>query len=112
MFWRDKEHLDTRRRIHYQRAALSEDEEFAASEKELRESPNRFVGAAPLIVLTQAPANSDAIGYVWVGLNARLTGWSLRGTQIVVPDVGHAIELERPDLVIDALEKAIALIKQ
>ena len=44
----------------YQRAALSEDEEFATSESELRESSNRFVGMAPLIVLTSHCATAPS----------------------------------------------------
>lgn len=96
----------------YQRAALSEDEQFAESEGELRAAPNRYLDSMPLIVLTQAPAASDTTGFVWLGLNARIAGWSRRGEQDVIPGVGHAIQLERPDLVVAAVERVMAAWKE
>lgn len=91
----------------YQRAALSEDAELAVSEHEMRAAPDRFLGTTPVIVLTEAPKQSDANSVVWVQLNARVATWSLRGEQMVIPSVGHAIQLERPDLVVDAIENVI-----
>jgi pimeloyl-ACP methyl ester carboxylesterase len=100
----------------YQRAALSEDVSFSASEQALRNTPNRFLGAMPLIVLTAgAPAHAmsrkENADDVWSALTARIATWSTCGENVVVPDVGHAIQLERPDVVVAAIDRVLTAIR-
>jgi len=103
----------------YQRAALSEEQNFWASQLELQKA-HRDLGDLPLIVLTEGvrrppakpmPADKlaarEARDRLWIQLNAQIATWSKQGTQQIIPDVGHAIQLERPDLVAAAISDVL-----
>lgn len=99
----------------FQRAQLSEEETFGASQDALKRA-NRDLGAMPLIVLTKGPrpppatplppeeqALRDAREQLWFSLNRAIAERSTRGKQRIVPGAGHLIHLEKPDVVGDAV---------
>jgi pimeloyl-ACP methyl ester carboxylesterase len=72
------------------------------------------LGSRPLIVLTagkeddlyESPADAAATRELWVNeLQKSMAGLSTRGKQIIVPDSGHMIPIERPDAVVSAIRE-------
>ncbi|MBN2471565.1 MAG: alpha/beta hydrolase [Anaerolineae bacterium] len=61
---------------------------------------NGGLGNLPLIVLTAGEESVPQQDY--------LVGLSSAGTQVIVPDCGHYIQLEQPDVVIEAVQAVIA----
>ena len=91
-----------------------------ADQKELEAAAPNF-GDKPLIVLThgKAPvypgltaAQNAAIEKAWGDGHDRLAALSTRGSNTVVPDSGHSIQHEKPQAVIDAIQKAIAMLRR
>jgi len=85
------------------------------------------LGDLPLIVLTaentldsatlQAigmPTDFDAaqIQQTWLALQAELTALSTNSENIIVKGSTHAIELDKPDVVIEAIRKVVGMIKE
>jgi pimeloyl-ACP methyl ester carboxylesterase len=87
-------------------SSISNDQETAAA---------RSFGSMPLIVLTNGKGwsytdNADLnrrLTMVWRAGHVSLAGRSLQGKVVVVPNSGHSIEEERPDMVIDAIHQVI-----
>lgn len=99
------------RRPTYQRAQLSENVHYLNSAREVAPVwlPHRF-GAVPLIVLTAA--NSVTVsGLAWRRMQAETAALSERGIQCLVPDAGHYIQLDRPDVVIAAIAAVVAHVR-
>ena len=55
-----------------------------------------------------APEANQANEQLWQQLQAELAGLSSRGRLVVATDSGHYIQLERPELVIDAIGEVVA----
>lgn len=85
----------------------------------------RDLGDRPLVVLSaQKPpvedfaslglSQQDAADFVkqWKLLQAEEAGWSKRSRHILVPDSGHYIQNERPDLVVGAVAQVVGLLEQ
>lgn len=95
------------------KAFLSETELFEESTDQIRASGN--LGDRPLIVLTAGkvdegvydnPADAAAAQKVWVNvLQTDLVRLSSRGKQIIIPDSGHMIPMERPEVVVSAIRE-------
>jgi pimeloyl-ACP methyl ester carboxylesterase len=101
------------------------------AEQKMVESNLAQVGAAqitslgdiPLIVLTRGRSD-DLIGsglspeviqqydQVWRQLQKELTGLSPQGRQIIASQSGHFIQLDQPQLVIDAIDQVIADVRK
>jgi pimeloyl-ACP methyl ester carboxylesterase len=76
----------------------------------------RSLGALPLIVLTAAappfptpPEHARAIMAMWRASHDQLARLSTRGVRRDVPDVGHMIQIERPDVVAAAVREVCAM---
>ena len=82
------------------------------------------LGDLPLIVLTAEttvdpdtleaigmPADFDASGIqqIWYELQAELAALSAKGEQIIVKDSTHAIQIDQPEAVIDAIHKVMQM---
>jgi pimeloyl-ACP methyl ester carboxylesterase len=74
------------------------------------------LGDLPLVVLSHGqpmlmPGLTDAVNQaneqLWQQLQAELAGLSSRGRLVVARDSGHYIQLERPQLVIDAIAEVL-----
>ena len=113
-------------------AMMSHPSYFDATLAELRSLPEineqvratRKLGDLPLIVLTAEsnldPATLEAIGLpadfdssqiqqIWLELQAELAALSTNSEHIVVKDSSHAIQLDQPDVVIDAIRRMIEM---
>lgn len=100
----------------WQAAVASERENvFYASADETRKTRTDF-GDMPIIVLTHAPfparvaesqdeRNRKTLS--WEGLHLRVAGMSTRGVNEIVPDAGHYIQYDKPQVVIDAVNQAV-----
>jgi pimeloyl-ACP methyl ester carboxylesterase len=66
------------------------------------------LGSMPLTVLSQdMTRRSDQHAKVHTLTQATMAGYSTRGRQIIVPGAGHHIQLERPEVVVDAIRQMI-----
>ena len=105
-----------------QQAGLSEQEQvFRASADQVR-AARRSLGNLPLVVLTRAPspppkdpltpeeqARRAARFQVGVTLHDDVAKLSTRGVNEVVAGAGHNIQLDRPQAVIDAITRVLAM---
>jgi hypothetical protein len=86
----------------------------------------RKLGDRPLVVLTAArklsPDELQAAGMsqeqeiqmqtLWNQLQANLATWSTRSRHEIVPDASHAIQFDRPDVVIKAVREVVIDVRQ
>ncbi|MEQ8860461.1 MAG: alpha/beta hydrolase [Pseudomonadales bacterium] len=98
---------------HYCASMRREIESFAADVRDAE--PPASLGDLPLVVLSQGdePEGDEAFGMsdaqaramrvVWDELQLELTALSSRGERHVARDSGHVIQLEQPDIVIEAV---------
>lgn len=85
----------------------------------------RTLGNRPLVVLTATRpypeamlaatgltrAEADRMQAIWKVLQAEEASWSTRSRHALVPDSGHYIQDERPDLVIGAVREVIHTVR-
>ena len=96
-------------------SATPEGIDFRASADQVRTAPP--LGLMPLVVLSQSPNALRPPGFsaeiwdkmrlTWAGLQADLLNLSGNSSQIVATHSGHLIQLEEPQLVIDAILKVV-----
>lgn len=85
----------------------------------------RDLGDRPLLVLTAqrvqkaefesfGMSEQDAVDFRdrWKLLHAEQAAWSKRSRQILVPDAGHYVQNERPDLVIGAVAEVVDAVRR
>ncbi len=104
----------------YMQAAWSEwANVFTVSSDEVR-AAKRSYGDMPLVVLSRAPfprqlretqVMRDAKNYLWVELHDEIAALSTRGVNEIVPGAGHYIQLDKPDVVIDAVRHVIDTVR-
>jgi pimeloyl-ACP methyl ester carboxylesterase len=104
-------------RVERQRAVWSEwVNVFQLSSDQVR-AAKRSYGALPLIVLTRAPSAKgsqetaemrQAKNVLWMELHDDLARLSTKGINRVVPNAGHYIQFDRPDVVIDAVREVVS----
>jgi pimeloyl-ACP methyl ester carboxylesterase len=96
---------------------LAEQQAVQAIHAELRAAGITSLGDLPLVVLSHgqpipmpglAPEVNQANEQLWQELQAELTALSSRGRLVVAEGSGHYIQLERPELVIDAIGEVVA----
>jgi len=99
----------------FQRAQLAEEEQVFRYSAEQVRAAHASYGNLPLEVLSRSPwpppknatperlALSHARYALWLQLHRSVAALSARGTHTVVVDAGHAIQLEQPQAVIDAI---------
>ena len=95
-------------RPHYWAAASSELANIEESLKEIRAVSS--LGKLPLIVLSQGskdPEISDERVQRWSSLQLDLTKLSSNSQRIVAEDSGHLIQLDQPELVVDAVQRLV-----
>jgi pimeloyl-ACP methyl ester carboxylesterase len=100
----------------WQAAVASERENvFYASADETRRTRSDF-GDMPIIVLTHSPFPTRAgesqdernrKTLSWEGLHLRVAAMSTCGVNEIVPDAGHYIQYDKPQVVIDAVNQTV-----
>jgi pimeloyl-ACP methyl ester carboxylesterase len=98
----------------YFEAAAEEYASVNESAAQIRAAQITTLGDIPLVVLTRGvPADSDLLGLseeqarqgeaVWDELQAELVTLSSNGMQVIAEESGHFVQLDQPELVIDAI---------
>ena len=90
---------------------------FYASAEQTRKTHRHF-GDMPIIVLTHSPypkskdetqQERNERTLLWESLHLDVAAMSTRGINIVVPNSGHYIQYDHPQVVIDAIEQAVTI---
>lgn len=96
--------LANRNRTHYCRAVANE--EIANRKEETQSTPPQSLGNLPLIVLT---AGTDP---TWGKVQDQLASLSSHSEHIVVEDGAHYLQFFQPEVVIEAVEKMVNIIRE
>ncbi len=111
---RDGEERAAECNFHSVRESVAELKSISASAAETAAAGS--LGNMPLVVLSQDP---DAPQYdlpedlvkptneAWGQMQTELARLSTRGTRVIAKNSGHYIQLDRPDLVVDAIRKVV-----
>ena len=103
----------------YFAAVLDEVESLAQTSQQVRGTGD--LGETPLVVLTAGqalPAEAleqmeltiDQIQPIWMEMQEELVTLSTNSTHRIVPDSGHHIHLDRPDMVVDAIRSVFDIV--
>ena len=95
-------------RPHYWASASSELANIEGSLKDIRAVSS--LGNLPLIVLSQGSKDSEVSDervQRWASLQLDLTKLSSNSQRIVAEDSGHLIQLDQPELVVDAVQQIV-----
>lgn len=95
--------LANRNRTHYCRAVANE--ETANRKEQIKSTPPQSLGNLPLLVLT---AGTDP---TWGKLQDQLASLSANSTHIVVKDGDHALQFFQPEVVVEAVEKMVNIVR-
>ena len=94
---------------------LSEIEAFLSVDSQQVEAERRSFGDLPLIILTRTqrstnfPADQAETEWsMWNRMHDGVARLSMRGSNRLVPDSGHYIQLDQPQAVIDAVAEVVA----
>jgi hypothetical protein len=99
---------------------IAEQQAVQAIHAELAAARITSLGDLPLMVLSHGqpmamPGLPDEVNQaheqLWQDLQAELAGLSSRGRLVVAQDSGHYIQLERPQLVVDAIGQVVAAVR-
>ena len=75
----------------------------------------------PIIVLTHAPypkskdetqEQRNQRTLLWEDLHTQVAAMSTHGVNMIVPGSGHYVQYDRPEIVIDAVNQALAIAKE
>ncbi len=102
----------------WQAAVASENRAvFYASADETRATRKSF-GSIPIIVLTHAPypkakdetqEERNVRTLLWETMHNEIAAMSTRGINIIVPNTGHYIQFDKPQVVVDAVNQALQI---
>lgn len=102
--------------VHWQAAVSSERRAvFYASADETRATRKSF-GSIPIIALTHSPYPKgkdetqelrNARTLLWETMHNEIAAMSTRGINIIVPNTGHYIQFDKPQVVVDAVSQAL-----
>ncbi len=98
----------------YFQTVLSEVESFLQFDSQEVAAESHSLGATPLIVLTRGALSSDlprdqasAEWKLWNDLHVKLAELSTDGSNRVVLDPGHYIQIDKPEAVIGAVTEVV-----
>jgi pimeloyl-ACP methyl ester carboxylesterase len=87
--------------------------ELAVVETTTREEEvRRNLNPRPIIVLSRSMFSSDEERLAWSEMQNEIASLSQNSIHRVVQDTGHNIQMERPDVVIEAIEELVAAIRE
>lgn len=111
-------HVAERTSPAFWRALRSESAASGAATSDQLDAARRHLGDMPLIVLTrgrdapragETPAVAQARYALWRTMHEEIAALSTRGERRTLEGVGHGMQAERPDAVIEAIEEVLAL---
>lgn len=103
----------------YQAAVASEYQAFYGASADQARATRRDFGDMPIIALTQSPrpprpgrtqAEQDQRTVLLEAMHNEIAAMSTHGVNAVVPRSGHLVAYDRPEIVIDAIRQALALV--
>ncbi len=111
--------INRRLSVPFRAALLSETQEMDGTDSQELATARRSYGDMPLIILTQPPEGPDAypgltaaqvkaMNALWSQMHDELAMLSSRGVNRTVPNTGHYIQRDRPEVVVAAVQEVIA----
>ena len=104
--------------VRWQAAAASERQAVAYASADQTRATRKHYGDMPIIVLTHSPyqkAKDETQGIrdqrtlLWESLHLEVASMSTRGVNEIVPNSGHYIQYDHPQVVIDAVNQVVAI---
>jgi pimeloyl-ACP methyl ester carboxylesterase len=100
-------------------AKTAETDAIYESMEQVRAAHITSIGNIPLVVLVRGVTDSPTPGMTidedklwWQGLQNELAALSLQGKLVVAEESGHQIQLEQPELVIEAIMQVLAVVNE
>ena len=113
--------LELRRAPGYQRTVFSEYENIATRDSEQIDAARRPLGDLPLIILTaektglapgMSPEQAAVVSGMWRRMHDETAALSRRGENRLVMGAGHLVQVDKPQVVIDAVNQVVALVRK
>lgn len=107
--------------VRWQAAVESERRSIFYASAEQTRATRKHYGDMPIIVLTHSPfprnkdetqQERDERTLLWESLHLDVAAMSSRGVNEIVPNSGHYIQYDRPQVVIDAVDQALAIARE
>ncbi|MEW9570957.1 alpha/beta fold hydrolase [Rhodanobacter sp. Si-c] len=107
--------------VRWQAAAASERQAVAYASADQTRATRKHYGDMPIIVLTHSPYpkakdetqdERNQRTLLWESLHLDVAAMSTRGVNEIVPNSGHYIQYDHPQVVIDAVNQAVAIAKE
>jgi pimeloyl-ACP methyl ester carboxylesterase len=107
--------------VRWQTAAASERQAVAYVSADQTRATRKHYGDMPIIVLTHSPYpkakdetqdERNQRTLLWESLHLDVAAMSTRGVNEIVPNSGHYIQYDRPQVVIDAIDQALSIARE
>jgi len=104
--------------VRWQAAIASERQSVAYASADQTRATRKHYGDMPIIVLTHSPypkapdetqEERNQRTLLWESLHLDVAVMSSRGVNEIVPNAGHYIQYDQPQIVIDAVDQAVAI---
>jgi pimeloyl-ACP methyl ester carboxylesterase len=104
--------------VRWQAAIASERQSVAYASADQTRATRKHYGDMPIIVLTHSPypkapdetqEERNQRTLLWESLHLDVAAMSSRGVNEIVPNSGHYIQYDQPQVVIDAVDQAVAI---
>jgi pimeloyl-ACP methyl ester carboxylesterase len=104
--------------LRWQAAVTSEQHAIHYVSADQTRATRKHFGDMPIIVLTHSPLpkakgetrqERDQRTLLWESLHLEVAAMSTRGIDVIVPNSGHYIQLDHPQVVVDAVNQALAI---
>lgn len=107
--------------VRWQAAAASERQAVAYASADKTRATRKHYGDIPIIVLTHSPYpkakdetqdERNQRTLLWESLHLDVAAMSTRGVNEIVPNSGHYIQYDHPQVVVDAISQALAIARE
>lgn len=107
--------------MRWQTAAASERQAVAYASADQARATRKHYGDIPIIVLTHSPypkakdetqSERNQRTLLWESLHLDVAAMSTRGVNEIVPNSGHYIQYDHPQVVIDAIDQALSIARE
>ncbi|BFI95219.1 MAG: alpha/beta hydrolase [Rhodanobacter sp.] len=107
--------------VRWQTAAASERQAVAYASADQARATRKHYGDMPIIVLTHSPYpkakdetqdERNQRTLLWESLHLDVAAMSTRGVNEIVPNSGHYIQYDHPQVVIDAIEQVLSIARE